>query len=574
LATNDRKIWRRPCTVTPLTWEQQAEALRQWGGFRHVSGTEIGSGNPIGDVESLSEKGRLDDVVAWLLLSQHHKTPVGQDNNWSFRVDPAVVDPTARHLGDVVNHSKDRVLRNIRERSGEGLGILIGHAPDRAAYGVEYVDRNTPATMLAGGTHAVQVTLRNTRSNTWSAAGPHPVRLGYHWYTTDGAEVLPSLWDDNRSALPHDVTPGDVVTLNCHLSAPRNPDRYEVRWDLVEEARTWFAWQGVATLDVEVDVVAEGTPVPAEPGRISLSASHNNTLSGPDNLAQALDGNPDTRWSSRAPQGPGMWVEFDLGQIRSVGGLALDTAASPNDYARGYAVSLSTDRDDWGAVARDDSNDGPLDVTFSPRPARYIRVEQTGHSNRWWWSIHEISVAYAPEEGDGGEEPSQPAEPPPEPEFPPEPPQPGEPPPEPETPPPPPPEEETPPLSVRSRHYDVRSGVDNILGAIDGDPETRWSSRIPQQPGMRFELDLNQVRSVGGLSLDSAGSPNDYSRGYVLRLSTDHNQWTEVARNEGNDQALDITFAAQPARYIRVEQTGSADQWWWSIHGVTVKGWE
>jgi hypothetical protein len=89
---------------------------------------------------------------------------------------------------------------------------------------------------------------------------------------------------------------------------------------------------------------------------------------------------------------------------------------------------------------------------------------------------------------------------------------------------------------------------------------------------MWFELDLNQVRSVGGLKFDSAGSPNDYPRGYVVRLSSDHNQWTEVARNEGNDQALDITFGAQPARYIRVEQTGSADRWWWSIHGVTVKG--
>jgi hypothetical protein len=87
---------------------------------------------------------------------------------------------------------------------------------------------------------------------------------------------------------------------------------------------------------------------------------------------------------------------------------------------------------------------------------------------------------------------------------------------------------------------------------------------------MWFELDLNQVRSVGGLSLDSAGSPNDYPRGYVVRLSTDHSQWTEVARDDHNDRALDVSFAPQSARYIRVEQTGSAERWWWSIHGVTV----
>ncbi len=115
------------------------------------------------------------------------------------------------------------------------------------------------------------------------------------------------------------------------------------------------------------------------------------------------------------------------------------------------------------------------------------------------------------------------------------------------------------------------AGADNIAQALDGNPATRWSSRALQQPGMWFELDLNQVRSVGGLGLDSAGSPNDYPRGYVVSLSTDHTQWTEVARNDRNDRALDISFGARPARYIRVEQTGSADRWWWSIHGVSIK---
>src|SRR5574341_2154248 len=68
--------------------EQQAEALRRSGGFRHVSGTEIGSGNPFGDVESLGEKARFDDVVAWLLLSREHRAPPGQDNHWNFQISP------------------------------------------------------------------------------------------------------------------------------------------------------------------------------------------------------------------------------------------------------------------------------------------------------------------------------------------------------------------------------------------------------------------------------------------------------------------------------------------------------
>jgi hypothetical protein len=557
--------------------EQQAEALRRSGRFKHISGTEIGSGNPFGDVESLGEKGRFDDAVAWLLLSQRHRAPVDQDNNWSFRIDPAISDPTAQNLGSVVNRSQKRVLRNIKERSGEGLQILRGHAFDRPAYAVDYVDHNTPGTMLVGQTAVVQVTLRNTSSRTWPAAGPNPVRLGYHWYKANGAEVPPSLWDDNRTGLPHDVLPGDTVTLQCRLGAPRTPERCELRWDVVEEMRTWFAWQGVATLDIEVNVVTQPTPEPPkppppeepkpkpeppkppppeepkpkpeptpippppekpkpkpeptpppeeEPLTLSVRASHYDVRSGVDNILQAIDGKPETRWSSRIPQQPGMWFEIDLNQVRMVRGLALDTAGSPKDYPRGYAVSLSSDRSRWTEVARAAANDRALDIEFSPYPARYIRIEQTGQDPVYWWSIHGVSVKST---------------------------------------------KYTPVITASASHNNVLEGADNIAQALDGRPETRWSTRVVQQPGMWFELDLNQVRSVSGVSLDNAGSPDDYPRGYVVSLSTDHSQWTEVARNDRNDRALDISFGARPARYIRIVQTGSTDRWWWSIHGVSIK---
>jgi hypothetical protein len=303
------------------------------------------------------------------------------------------------------------------------------------------------------------------------------------------------------------------------------------------------------------------TPPEEEPAKMSVSASHNNVLSGTDNLLQALDGRPETRWSTLQLQSPGMWFEIDLGQVHTVSGLDLDTAASPNDYPYGYVVRLSENRAQWEEVARNDHNDGPLDVTFGPRQARYIHIEQTGRSERWWWSIHEVIVKYAPGEegGDGGEhEPS------------PEPPQPEE--PQPELPPEePPPGEEALTLSVRSSHNNARSGVDNILQAIDGKPGTRWSSRIPQGPGIWFEIDLNQVQAVSGLTLDNAGSPKDYPRGYAVSLSSDGVQWTEVVRTPQNDRPLNIEFSAQPARYIRIEQIGSDPFYWWSIHGVSVR---
>jgi hypothetical protein len=88
---------------------------------------------------------------------------------------------------------------------------------------------------------------------------------------------------------------------------------------------------------------------------------------------------------------------------------------------------------------------------------------------------------------------------------------------------------------------------------------------------MWFEIDLNSIRLVNGLTLDNAASPNDYPRGYIVRVSTDRQLWDEVARNPNNTQALNINFSPRCARYLRIEQTGRADQFWWSIHRVGIR---
>ena len=133
-------------------------------------------------------------------------------------------------------------------------------------------------------------------------------------------------------------------------------------------------------------------PPDEEPVELSASASHNNVLTGADNLLQALDGWPETRWSTFQPQTPGMWFELDLGQVQAISQVCLNNEPSPHDYPRGYIVCVSEDRAQWEEVARNDHNDRPLDITFSPRQARYIRVEQTGQADQWWWSIHQVTI--------------------------------------------------------------------------------------------------------------------------------------------------------------------------------------
>jgi hypothetical protein len=71
--------------------------------------------------------------------------------------------------------------------------------------------------------------------------------------------------------------------------------------------------------------------------------------------------------------------------------------------------------------------------------------------------------------------------------------------------------------------------------------------------------------------LDNSNSPQDYPRGYIVRLSEDQRNWMEVARRERNPDPVDVSFSARPVRFIRIEQIGSADRWWWSIHRIGVE---
>lgn len=394
-------------------------------------------------------------------------------------------------------------------------------APPTRTYAAQYSDHNLPDTLLFGRTSAVSVTLRNTGNWTWPATGSNPVRLSYQWFTQDGRAVPPVLWEDIRTALPFDVTAGDSVTLNASVSSPRALGPFELRFDLVEELKTRFSQQGVATLNVPVQVsinVPSTQPTPTW----TLSASHNNVTSGDDNLLNAIDRISSTRWSSIAVQEPGMWLQIDLMMPQTVRQLRLDNSDSPNDYPRGYRVQLSTDPQNWTTVAEQPNNTQPLNVTFEPTEARYIRIEQTGSSDRWWWSVHEIEVTAEVQ------------------------------------------------MTARASHNNVSSGREGVNFAIDGNRLTRWSSRAVQRPGMWFEVDLNVNKLVSGLSLESSLSPNDYPRGYVIRLSEDGQSWTEVANKSNNDGSVTVNFTPRVARYVRIEQTGSSNGAWWAIHELTV----
>ncbi len=395
--------------------------------------------------------------------------------------------------------------------------------PDnRPLYAVDYVKHNSPSFMTVGSSVTVEMTVRNTSRKTWLEDGVNMVRLSYHWYTPDGKQLPTNLWTQHRARLPFDVEPEHSATLLIVLEAPYVAGDYVLKWDMVEEFVTWFAWQGVPTLDIPVTINPDPITPPPSGGEIKASASHNNVYQGYENLSYALDNNPYTRWSTTQNQKPGMWFQLDIGSSQTVSQVKLDNAGSPNDYPRGYIVKLSQDEQNWETIAQNPNNREPVNVVFTPRQARFIRVEQTGTSDRWWWSIHQVFVSKEAR------------------------------------------------VTGRASHNNVGVGVDNINQALDGNPQTRWSTRTPQSPGQWFEIDLNTTRTFKRLVVDSSNSPYDYPRGYVVSLSMDHQNWTEISRKPTNTSSIDISFAARSARFIRIEQIGRDNYWWWSIHRIGV----
>jgi HEAT repeat protein len=109
---------------------------------------------------------------------------------------------------------------------------------------------------------------------------------------------------------------------------------------------------------------------------------------------QALDRNRGTRWDTGRPMKPGDWFVLDLGVESTIKGLTLDTTNSSNDYPRGYEVYVSFDGGSWGKPVVTGKGTEPItEIKFGKAvKTRFVKIVQTGSSDSWFWSIHELTV--------------------------------------------------------------------------------------------------------------------------------------------------------------------------------------
>ncbi len=107
--------------------------------------------------------------------------------------------------------------------------------------------------------------------------------------------------------------------------------------------------------------------------------------------------------------------------------------------------------------------------------------------------------------------------------------------------------------------------------AIDSKPETRWDTGASQASGQWFIVDMKKVHKLDAIILDVAASAGDSPVSYKMYLSDDGQTWTSaVASGKGT---RDVSFIyldeTTKARYIKIEQTGQAGNYW-SIHELYV----
>jgi hypothetical protein len=138
-------------------------------------------------------------------------------------------------------------------------------------YHVDWLAWNTPPhTLLAAETYSPTVTVRNTGWFTWSQVGiVNSVSLGYHWFDSNGQQVLQPPEDDRRGPLDRDLTFGHTYDFAPALvTTPVTPGVYTLAWDMVRGDVSWFHKGNAASPLLTMTLTITDTPPVTVAGRL------------------------------------------------------------------------------------------------------------------------------------------------------------------------------------------------------------------------------------------------------------------------------------------------------------------
>jgi hypothetical protein len=226
--------------------------------------------------------------------------------------------------------------------------------------------------------------------------------------------------------------------------------------------------------------------------------------------ALAVDGDPQTRWSSVFSNA--QWITVDLGKKQHLDSLRL---VWEDAYARTYRVLTSLDRKNWETVyTENEGTGGREEFSFDPQLVRYVKIDLGERATKWGFSLCEI-------------------------EF-----NPGE-------------------YVIAGAEVTASSGGgDGAPGrAVDGDTGTRWCSGFNDDEWWRIRFPSPRI--IGGMRIlwETA-----FAEKYDVMISMDGTDWRTVYTVEEGDGQTDLIFFEPiEAIYVKIQCRQRGTGWGNSI---------
>jgi F5/8 type C domain len=273
-------------------------------------------------------------------------------------------------------------------------------------------------------------------------------------------------------------------------------------------------------------------PVPStatrKPAETLLSqgrpASASSTESDGTPPAAAVDGSGGTRWSSAFsdPQ----WLKVDLGATATITRVVLRWDSA---YARAYRIQTSGDGNTWTTVyGTSTSTGGTQSLTVSGK-GQYVRMLGTARATQWGYSLSEFEVYGIAEAGSCGAGSDV----------------------------------------ALHRPVTASSAQDGAYyppsNAVDGNPDTRWSSQAGDPQWIEVDLGSSQHLCQVVLAWEAA-----YATAYQIQTSPDGVAWTSIYGTTTATGGTETVAVTGTGRYLRVYGTARATGYGYSLWELTV----
>jgi hypothetical protein len=221
--------------------------------------------------------------------------------------------------------------------------VRISDQTDLPLYQATYASA-VPATLSAGQTQAIPVSVENASPLVWNLSTPHAYGVSYHW-------LYPS-WKVERFTntitwLPFDLSPGERRTVKVRVTAPPSPGKFLLVWDITWKGTTWFAPKTGIYRASPVRVIKQRTT------RASSGPTHQDSLPDMTYLPTAQTLPRQQIWAAAITmieQHPLFGVAsqgFRLNYKSVVPPIRTDRASKPPPHAHDLALEVTAD---WGII--------------------------------------------------------------------------------------------------------------------------------------------------------------------------------------------------------------------------------